>query len=154
MRQRPEAKTPYSAAIRLYERKLDETAKEIAACSGAMHTLEQQRAALGLNFQTELQKMVEDWTLPPTQWRLLRRSEDERLKEEISAAAEQLAGLRDAASDVYASLLPLRAADDRMREAQRQRVQAGEQAELDDISAAKIFRRRVKPPHEQSGTVR
>lgn len=134
-------RTPFDTALRIQQREVDALRVAIGAEAdrlGALHRASEEQAAT----ETRERRAAQGLGLPTDAWTARMKAERERLDSETRAAETALAELRAQAADVYGKLRALQGAANRYREAAEQAAAAAEQAQIDDIAAARFSRAR------------
>lgn len=138
--------TPYSTALRLQSREVDEIRLAIRLEAETLAaTADSQRA---LEHTMVRERAIEQLWHARDAWEAKMRCEQTRLATEYRESDARLAALRRQAAEAYGKMRAIEEAETRWRSAQDAVQAAAEQAEADDLSAGRFLgaqRRRSNP---------
>jgi len=130
--------TPYSTALRLQGREVDEIRLAIRLEAETLAaTADNQRA---LEHTIVRERAIQQLWHARDAWEAKMRREQERLTTEYRESEARLAALRRQASEAYGKMRAIEEAETRWRSAQEAAEAAAEQAEVDDLSAGRFLK--------------
>jgi hypothetical protein len=130
-------KTPYDALVRLQKRAVDEVKLSISVEVSRISQTEQAQDALVQEVKTECIAAAQDWSISTTAYLRDRASRSARLVQTRMEHEQQLARLREEATQAYGALRVAEDAAQFFAAKQRQERERQEQAEADDLSSAR-----------------
>lgn len=138
-------KTPYDAALRVADRRLERVRVAIGRAVGELARAQAAQDHGARVLRRECLLAADDWRLTTEHYFLRARDEHARLTAERDASRARLEDLRRKAVVCYGERAAIDEAVSRHHAEAAQAEAAAEQATLDDLSAARLARRRHRP---------
>lgn len=133
-------KTPYSAAIGVQRRDVDQIRVAISVAIDQVAGLDAARSRAERAVLDERQRLAEDPALPENRWFERMRAERARLAHEQLSADARLDQLRARAREAYGALRAVETAAERYVLDETRRIAAAEQAAADERAAMDFMR--------------
>lgn len=130
--------TPYTTALRLVTRQVEETSRALADMDARLAQLDAYAARIAHDLATEQATVAESYIIPVHAFHARRREDRERLAQERATVAEEVETIRMHLAQLQARQQGLEAAADQWRRDEQRRLDRREQAAADDRSATQI----------------
>lgn len=138
-------KTPFDAVVRLNQRAVEEVRLSISVEVRQIADIEQTEKALVEEVEAEVIAASEDWQMSTHHYLRDRARRGARLAETRGEHEQTLARLREEAAQAYGALHVAQEAQRQFAAEARGAQERKDQAEMDDIAAAKRLATRRKP---------
>jgi len=135
-------KTPYSTAIGLQRREVDQLRISIGVELGRLAEVEQRNAWIDESVRRERSIAADALDVPATAYFLRMRAERAMLEASRKVIDARVTQLRSQAREAFGSLTVIEGADERYRIEEERQLEAANQATIDDRSATDFMEKR------------
>ena len=135
-------KTPYSTAIGLQRREVDQLRISIGVELGRLAEVEQRNAWIDESVRRERSIAADALDVPATAYFLRMRAERAMLEASRKVIDARVTQLRSQAREAFGSLTVIEGADERYRIEEERQLEAANQASIDDRSATDFMEKR------------